>query len=84
MTTPAWLRTVLLLGITFAAGAMGGIGYERHRHTGPLGAVPDAHHVMHHLQTELKLDSAQHEAIAAILARHQGAIDSTWRRPPRR
>ena len=33
---------------------------------------------MHRLKDELGLDSAQEKAIAAILARRQGAVDSTW------
>jgi hypothetical protein len=38
----------------------------------------DSHHVMDRLNDHLGLDSAQHKAIAAILARRQGTIDSTW------
>lgn len=51
------------------------------------GASPDSvHHALlavsqlvDHLAQPLNLDSAQKAAIAQILARHQGAVDSAWR-----
>ena len=36
------------------------------------------HHLTRRLKEELALDPAQEQAIAAILARRQGAVDSTW------
>jgi hypothetical protein len=78
MSMPVWLRTVLLLGVTFAAGGMAGVAYERHAHAAPLATTVDARFVMQHLETQLQLDSAQRKGIEAILARHQIAIDSTW------
>jgi RNA polymerase sigma-70 factor (ECF subfamily) len=57
--------------------AMHGISEStvRHRHEG-TGSAP--HDVMEHFTRELWLDAAQQTAIAAILARRQGAVDSTW------
>lgn len=78
MTVPAWVKGTLLLAVTFTAGVVTGVGYER-RHTPAHGAArTDAHHVMRRLTDELGLDSAQGQAIAAILARRQGTVDSTW------
>src|SRR5207245_103437 len=52
--------------------------YERHR-TAAHGAVAlDAHDAMHRFTRALDLDAAQQAAIAQILARHQGELDSTW------
>jgi hypothetical protein len=75
---PVWVRTVLLLGVTFAAGAMAGIGYDRHAHAARFAATVDGPLLMHHLESQLQLDSAQRTAVEAILARHQIAIDSSW------
>ena len=39
----------------------------------------DAAHALQHMRLLLGLDSAQSAAIAVILARHQHAVDSSWR-----
>jgi Spy/CpxP family protein refolding chaperone len=78
VTIPLWLRAAALLLITFSAGTMVGIAYDRH--LAPAHAPPtDARQLVAHLDRELKLDSTQRAAIDAILARHQGAVDSAWR-----
>jgi Spy/CpxP family protein refolding chaperone len=75
---PTWVKATVVLIVTLAAGVAIGIAYER-LHT-PQHAVAgtEAHHVIRRLQHELDLDSAQQQALAAIFARHQGAIDSAW------
>lgn len=78
MTVPAWVRGTLLLAVTLTAGVVIGVGYERRRTPAHDAARMDSHHVMHRLKDDLGLDSAQHKAIAAILARRQGTVDSTW------
>lgn len=78
MTVPAWVKGMLVLAVTLTAGVVIGVGYERRRPPAHDAGGMGAHHVMHRLQDDLGLDSAQHEAIAAILARRQGAVDSTW------
>ena len=77
---PAWAKGALMLAVAFAAGAAAGVGYERHRapHAHDPARV-DPQHLMRHFHDQLALDSAQATAIGAILARHQGAVDSTWR-----
>jgi hypothetical protein len=75
---PAWVKGTLLLAVTLTAGIVVGVGYERRRTPAHEAAGMNSHHVMQRLERDLGLDSAQHEAIAAILARHQGAVDSTW------
>jgi hypothetical protein len=77
MTLPAWLKGSALLAVTLAAGVVIGIAYERH-HAPRLMMPTDAQQVMQHLHSNLGLDSAQQAAIAAIFARRQGAVDSTW------
>jgi xanthosine utilization system XapX-like protein len=78
VTIPLWVRATVLLLITFTAGVMVGVAYDRH--LAPAHAPPaDARQLVAHLERELKLDSAQRVAMAAILARHQGAVDSAWR-----
>jgi hypothetical protein len=75
----AWLKGALLLAATLTAGIVIGVSYERQRT--PAHHAPEAmasHDVMHHFTRELGLDSAQQQAIAAIFARRQGAVDSTW------
>lgn len=79
MTAPAWMKGTLLLAVAFTAGAVTGVGYERRRTPAHDAARMDSHHVMHRLKDDLGLDAAQEKAIAAILARRQGAVDSTWR-----
>lgn len=78
MRLPAWLRAALLLAVTLAAGVAVGVAYERHRAVAHQAVGMDAHDAMHHFARELNLDSAQQTAIAQILARHQGEVDSTW------
>ena len=76
---PAWLRGTLILTLTFAAGAAAGIGFERHASLARRPAAMDAEHVLQHMRLLLGLDSAQSAAIEQILARHQHAVDSSWR-----
>lgn len=78
MRVPAWVKATLLLAVTLAAGVVVGVAYERHRAAAHHAVGMDAHDAMHHLARELNLDSAQQTAIAQILARHQGEVDSTW------
>jgi len=78
MTVPAWVRGTFLLAVTLAAGVAIGVSYERRRAPGHDAVARNSHHVMHRLKDQLGLDSAQHEAVAAILARRQGTVDSTW------
>jgi hypothetical protein len=72
------MRGILLLAVTLAAGVAIGVGYERRRTPAHGTAVMESHHVIHRLRDGLGLDSAQQSAIAAILARRQGTVDSTW------
>ncbi|HEV8599641.1 MAG TPA: hypothetical protein VGQ69_09800 [Gemmatimonadales bacterium] len=78
MTLPVWVKGTLLLAVALAAGVALGATYERRRLLAHETARIESHHVMHRFQQELGLDSAQQQAIAKILARHQGAVDSTW------
>lgn len=78
MTAPAWVKGTFVLAATLAAGVAIGVGYERHRAPARHAAGMTAHHVMRRLGHDLGLDSAQHHAIAAIFARRQVAVDSTW------
>jgi len=78
VTAPAWVKGTLLLAVTLAAGVVIGVGYERRRTPAHEAAGMDSHHVMRRFAHDLGLDSAQHEAIAAIFARRQVAVDSTW------
>ena len=78
MTVPAWVKGALLLAITLAAGIAIGIGYERRRAPAHEASAMQSHDVLHRITHELELDSTQREAIAAILARRQGTVDSTW------
>jgi hypothetical protein len=78
VTVPASVKGTLLLAVTLTAGVVVGVAYERHRTPAHHAARTDSHHVLRHLNDYLGLDSAQHEAIAAVLARRQGTIDSTW------
>jgi hypothetical protein len=74
----AWLKGALLLAGTLTAGIVIGVSYERQRTPAHDAAGMASHDVMHHFARELGLDSAQRNAIAAILARRQWAVDSTW------
>lgn len=78
MTVPAWVKGSLLLAVTLTAGMVIGVGYERRRAPAHAAAEMGSHHLLHRLKDDLSLDSAQHQAIAAIFARRQGAVDSTW------
>lgn len=76
---PAWLRGLLTLALTFAAGAAAGVGYDRHVASARHGQTMDAAAALKHMQIVLGLDSAQSEAVATILARHQHTVDASWR-----
>jgi len=75
----AWFRGVLILVLTFAAGAAAGVGYDRHASSAHRPPTMDADHVVQHMRLLLGLDSAQTAAITTILAHHQYAVDSSWR-----
>ena len=66
------------MAIILAAGVAIGIGYERRRAPSHDASAMQSHDVLHRITHELDLDSAQREAIAAILTRRQGTVDSTW------
>lgn len=76
MRLPSWARGTLLLVLTLTAGFFIGIGYERHHASTHVEFGP--HHMLDRLTVQLALDSTQAKAIAAILARRQGEVDSTW------
>ena len=76
MTIPAWVRGTVLLAVTFTTGIVTGVSYERRRIL--EHEANGTHHMLRHLSDELGLDTAQQRAIAAILARRQGKVDSTW------
>ena len=78
MTLPAWLKGTLVLVVVFGAGAVAGAGFERRRTPAHDAARSGSRHLMQRLKNDLALDSAQDKAIAAILARRQGTVDSTW------
>jgi len=73
-----WIALVLLLVVTLAAGF--GLGYVHARHHTEVRVLPaiDLRHLMHRLEHQLDLDSAQSAQIAVILARRQVVIDSLW------
>ena len=73
---PAWFRGTTMLAVTLAAGVALGVSHERRHASGHEAA--GSLHIMRRLYDELGLDQAQQDAIAAILARRQGALDSTW------
>ena len=73
---PAWVKGTLLLTLTLAGGIAIGRSYERGRASSHAAA--GVRHLLPHLTERLDLDSAQQTAIAAILARRQAAVDSTW------
>lgn len=73
-----WLGA-LVLALTFAAGAAVGVGYDRHMSAARRVPTMDAAHMLAHMRVLLGLDSAQTAAVASILARHQHAVDSSWR-----
>ncbi|HEY2848485.1 MAG TPA: hypothetical protein VGI97_01310 [Gemmatimonadaceae bacterium] len=79
MKITSWMPLAALLAVTFAAGTMAGIAYERRAPALHKATSMDSQHSIDHIARALDLDSAQRTAIAAILARHQGAVDSAWR-----
>ena len=78
MTARARAKGMLLFAVTFAAGVVSGAEYERRTTPSHDAARVGSHHVMQRLKDDLALDSVQERAIAAILARRQGMVDSTW------
>jgi hypothetical protein len=78
VTIPAWVKGTLVLAVTLSAGVVMGMTYERSRAPAHEASAADSRHILQHLERSLELDSAQRTAIGAILARHQGAVDSTW------
>ncbi|MEX2154206.1 MAG: hypothetical protein WD825_12775 [Gemmatimonadaceae bacterium] len=76
MTVPAWVKGTFLLALVLITGIAIGVGYERRRV--PSHEPAGSHHMLERLKDQLGLDSTQERAIAAILARRQGAVDSTW------
>ncbi|HEX9563459.1 MAG TPA: hypothetical protein VF981_05800 [Gemmatimonadaceae bacterium] len=77
MRFPPWFSGMLLLVLTLGAGVAIGVALERRQHPVPYAGM-ESMQVLHRLRHELELDSTQMAAIAAILHRRQGAVDSTW------
>ena len=75
---PVWVKGTLMLGLTFTAGVLAGVSYERRRPPAHHDSRADAQHVLGRLRDQLGLDSGQERTIAAILARRQQTVDSTW------
>jgi hypothetical protein len=73
-----WLAGILLLVVTLSAGFGLGVFYAR-RHTlvRVLPAINLAH-LVHRMEHQLDLDSAQSAQVATILARRQIVIDTMW------
>jgi len=78
VTVPTSVKGMLLLAVTLSAGIVIGVAYERNRTSAHAVRGAGSNHVMHRLKHDLGLDSAQHEAITAILNRRQRTVDSTW------
>jgi hypothetical protein len=78
VTIPVWVKGAALLVVIFAAGVATGIGYERRQGRSHQVMSSGAHDMIHHLASELDLDSTQQQAIKEILARHQSEVNSTW------
>lgn len=76
---PAWLRGAVVLALTLGAGIAIGIAFERRHVPMHADATGHADQMVDHFTRELNLDSAQKAAVAAIFARRQHTIDSTWR-----
>jgi len=72
------VRGAALLLVALAVGLFAGMGIERARMSRRLSPM-DRSALMASLDRTLALDSAQHAAIEAVLARHQAALDSAWR-----
>lgn len=78
MTAGPLLRGAALLTLTFAAGVVGGVGYERH-HGGRRVVTVGTPAMMHaHVVQLLGLNASQDSAVQAIVARHQLTVDSSW------
>jgi hypothetical protein len=73
---PSWAKGTLLLALVLATGIAIGVAYERRR--APSHEAVGSHHMLERLKERLDLDSTQEAAVAAILARRQGSVDSTW------
>lgn len=72
------LAGILLLVVTLSAGFGLGIFYsKRHAVIRVLPAI-DLRHLVHRMEDQLNLDSAQSAQVATILARRQVVIDSVW------
>jgi hypothetical protein len=80
MRLPAWTKGALLLAMTFAAGLMLGVTWERRQAPSHHRAGIEGHDVVHYLERSLDLDATQRSAIREILARHQTEVDSAWHR----
>lgn len=78
MTIPTWVKGTAVLLVIFAAGVATGIGYERRHGRTHQAMSSAAHDMIHHLTSELELDSTQQHAIQEILARHQSEVNATW------
>jgi len=73
-----WIAGILLLVLTLGAGFGLGLLYSRHHVEVRVLPAINLGHLMHRLDHQLELDSAQSVAIKAILARRQVVIDSIW------
>jgi hypothetical protein len=77
-------RSVIAGALLLLTGAAGGVAvdhlivFRRHAAMSDSGATHTAV-LLAELDRVLSLTPAQHEAIGAILVRHQQAIDSAWR-----
>lgn len=78
MTLPPWVKGTSLLAFAVAGGIAIGASYERNRISAHHSTGMDSHAVLDHFTSELDLDSAQRQAIGAILARRQALVDSAW------
>ena len=76
MTIPAWTKGTFLLALTLATGIALGVAYEQLRTSSHDRS--ESHHILDRLNDQLGLDSEQRAAIAAIFARRQHSVDSTW------
>jgi hypothetical protein len=65
--------------MAMAGGFIAGVAFERQRGQVAPASAMDPANVMHVLDSRLTLDSAQHGAIVAVLARRQADIDAAWK-----
>jgi hypothetical protein len=80
MRFPGWVTGALVLTATLGAGVVLGTHLERRRHSeSSVSATLPMEHMRRFLLDELELDSAQDQAVGAILDRHQAGVDSAWR-----